>query len=218
MLFKSSLKTIIIGLGGIGLDYDLKKRDRIFSHAKSVSQSKNFDLIAGIDLVKMKRRIFSKIYKKPSFSNLIYLKKKNISFDLVIISVDTDKHLKIIKQLRSFNFKYCILEKPGGKNFREFKIILNILKRKGVKILLNYPRNYFNHYNKLTKILGTFILANIEGVELTQDVKDKMKDTLLPYDSEITKGSILSIFQSLKNKREESIINALEKLKQEETV
>ena len=31
------------------------------------------------------------------------------------------------------------------------KIILNILKRKGVKILLNYPRNYFNHYNKLTK-------------------------------------------------------------------
>ena len=72
--------------------------------------------------------------------------------------------------------------------------------------------------NKLTEILGTFILANIEGVELTQDVKDKMKDTLLPYDSEITKGSILSIFQSLKNKREESIINALEKLKQEETV
>lgn len=153
MLFKSSLKTIIIGLGGIGLDYDLKKRDRIFSHAKSVSQSKNFNLIAGIDLVKRKRRIFSKIYKKSSFSNLIYLKKKNISFDLAIISVDTDKHLKIIKQLSSFNFKYCILEKPGAKNFRELKIILNILKRKGVKILLNYPRNYFNHYNKLTKIL-----------------------------------------------------------------
>ena len=49
MLFKSSLKTIIIGLGGIGLDYDLKKRDRIFSHAKSVSKSKNFDLIAGMN-------------------------------------------------------------------------------------------------------------------------------------------------------------------------
>jgi len=70
--------------------------------------------------------------------------------------------------------------------------------------------------NKLVELLGTYILAWIEGIELTEEVKQKMKDTLLPYDSEITKGNILSIFQSLKNKRVESIESALEKLKQEE--
>ena len=70
--------------------------------------------------------------------------------------------------------------------------------------------------NKLVELLGTYILAWIEGIELTEEVKQKMKDTLLPYDGEITKGNILSIFQSLKNKRVESIESALEKLKQEE--
>ena len=72
--------------------------------------------------------------------------------------------------------------------------------------------------NKLVELLGTYILAWIDGIELTDEVKDKMKDTLLPYDGEITKNNILSIFQSLKNKRVESIESALTKLKQEETV
>jgi len=72
--------------------------------------------------------------------------------------------------------------------------------------------------NKLVELLGTYILAWIDGVELTDEVKDKMKNTLLPYDVEITKNNILSIFQSLKNKRVESIESALLKLKQEETI
>ena len=72
--------------------------------------------------------------------------------------------------------------------------------------------------NKLVELLGTYILAWIEGVELTEEVKDKMKETLLPYDTEITKNNILSIFGSLINKRVESIQSALDKLKQEETV
>ena len=72
--------------------------------------------------------------------------------------------------------------------------------------------------NKLVELLGTYILAWIEGVELTDEVKDKMKETLLPYDTEITKNNILSIFGSLINKRVDSIQSALDKLKQEETV
>ena len=72
--------------------------------------------------------------------------------------------------------------------------------------------------NKLVELLGTYILAWIEGIELTEEVKQKMKDTLLPYETEITKNNILSIFNSMKNKRVESIESALQKLNQEETV
>jgi hypothetical protein len=70
--------------------------------------------------------------------------------------------------------------------------------------------------NKLTEILGTYVMAWIEGVELTDEVKDKMRETLLPYDTLTTQNNILSIFGSLKNKRIESIQTALEKLKKEE--
>jgi glycosyltransferase involved in cell wall biosynthesis len=71
---------------------------------------------------------------------------------------------------------------------------------------------------KIVEILGTYILAWLEGVELKSEVTDKMKETLLPYDSEITKNNIISIFNSFKNKRIDAINLALEKLKQEETV
>ena len=71
---------------------------------------------------------------------------------------------------------------------------------------------------KIVEILGTYILAWLEGVELKGEVTDKMKETLLPYDSEITKNNIISIFNSFKNKRIDAINIALEKLKQEETV
>jgi hypothetical protein len=71
--------------------------------------------------------------------------------------------------------------------------------------------------NKLTDILGTYVLAWLEGVELTEEVKQKMKETLLPYDSEITKNNIISVFNSFNNRRNETIKTALDKIKQEET-
>ena len=70
--------------------------------------------------------------------------------------------------------------------------------------------------NKLVEILGTFILAWLDGIELTDEVKQKMKDTLLPYDTEITKNNILSIFNSFTNKRVETLSKALENLKKEQ--
>ena len=70
--------------------------------------------------------------------------------------------------------------------------------------------------NKLVDILGTFVLAWLDGVELTDEVKQKMKDTLLPYETEITKNNILSIFNSFTNKRVETFTKALENLKQEQ--
>jgi len=70
--------------------------------------------------------------------------------------------------------------------------------------------------NKIADLLGTYALAWLEGVELEDEVKQKMFDTLLPYTKSVTENNILSIFNSFRNKRIETIKNALEKLKVEE--
>ncbi len=70
--------------------------------------------------------------------------------------------------------------------------------------------------NKIVEILGTYVLAWVEGVELTDEVKEKMKETLLPYSEEITKNNIISIFNSFNNKRIETIKKGLESLKLKE--
>lgn len=72
--------------------------------------------------------------------------------------------------------------------------------------------------NKLVELLGTYTLAWLEGAGITDEVKDKMNETLTPYDKEITKNNVLNIFESFNSKRIETITKALEKLKEEETV
>ena len=69
--------------------------------------------------------------------------------------------------------------------------------------------------NKIVDVLGTFVLAWLDGVELTNEVKDKMKETLLPYNTDITKNNILSVFGSFTNKRIEALSKALDNLKKE---
>lgn len=72
--------------------------------------------------------------------------------------------------------------------------------------------------NKIVEVLGAFTLSWLEGIELTDEVKVKMRDTLLPYDKMITENSIVSIFTSFKNTRMELLQKTLDKLTKEETV
>ena len=66
--------------------------------------------------------------------------------------------------------------------------------------------------NKIIDLVGTYALAWLEGVELNDEVKQKMSETLLPYSKSLTENNIVSIFNSFKNKRIETINNALEKI------
>ena len=52
------IKTIIFGLGNIGLLQDINKKHEIYSHSKSVSISKKFDLVGAIDISKKNRQVF----------------------------------------------------------------------------------------------------------------------------------------------------------------
>jgi hypothetical protein len=72
--------------------------------------------------------------------------------------------------------------------------------------------------SKLIELLGTYCLAWLDGVEINEEVKEKMQETLLPYSKDITKNNTINIFESFNSKRKETITKGLEKLKQEETV
>jgi hypothetical protein len=72
--------------------------------------------------------------------------------------------------------------------------------------------------SKLSEILGTYILAWMEGVELVSEVKDKMKETLLPYMTSVTQNNIESIFNSFISQRLTSLKQASEKIKEEQKI
>jgi hypothetical protein len=70
--------------------------------------------------------------------------------------------------------------------------------------------------NKLVDILATYVIAWLDGIVLTDEVRDKMKETLLPYSKEIFVQNTLSIFNSLTTIRQDSIKSAIAKFKTEE--
>lgn len=69
--------------------------------------------------------------------------------------------------------------------------------------------------NKVVELLGTYILAWIEGGDVTDDIKERMKQASLPYTKEIHNNITNSIFTTIISQREEMIKNSIEKFKLE---
>jgi len=64
--------------------------------------------------------------------------------------------------------------------------------------------------NKLVEMLATFVFSWLEGVEVVDEVKEKMRETVLPYTKELHTQNTLAIFNSLFNGRIEAIKNLIE--------
>jgi hypothetical protein len=64
--------------------------------------------------------------------------------------------------------------------------------------------------------LLTILLLKQLHVELEKEVKEKMTETVVPYDKKNHNEATLGIFTTLISQRVESIKNSLEKLKTEE--
>jgi len=71
--------------------------------------------------------------------------------------------------------------------------------------------------NKIASVLATYIFSWLEGVEIIDEVKEKMKQTVLPYTKEIHNQNTVAIFGSLFAGRIDTIKLAIEKIKTEET-
>jgi len=72
--------------------------------------------------------------------------------------------------------------------------------------------------SKIVEFMGTYVLAWLEGITINDEVKEKMKETLIPYAEDVIDQNIISIFNSFRNSRVTSIENVLNKLKEEVNV
>ena len=135
-------KVLIIGLGKIGLEYDLNQENnkKIITHSLSFFNSKYFDLIGGVDKSKLSREQFKKKYKLEAFSSIEKAVKKT-NPDIVVISTSTQSHLLNIKE--TFNHgkpKVIICEKPLSYKLQEAIEIINLCEINMARLYVNYFR------------------------------------------------------------------------------
>ena len=164
------LRTILLGLGNIGLLYDLEnpsfqKSSHFLTHAKSLSASLRFDLLAAVDLKQQNRELFSKAYGLPAFSRLDEM-PETFPVDFLVVALPTEIQVKECLRLTGdYVPRHLLIEKPVGISVQEAKQLLDWAELNNVSIFVNYFRNKFE----------SAILASNRLSELNFGKVDKFK-------------------------------------------
>lgn len=134
-------KVALVGLGQIGMMYDINKSSSyILSYCKALQRSKYLEFIATVDIDKKKRILFEKKYNLKTFDTIDNL-LKNLNPDIIIISTPTRTHFDLLKRLIKFNKKIIVIcEKPITDSYKKIKKIEKLVKDKNIKIFTNYMR------------------------------------------------------------------------------
>ena len=137
------IPTLVIGLGNIGMGYDLAKSDSKskLSHAGAINNNHYFKLTAGVDSDRNARIIFENEFKSKSFITISEA-LTSTSPELAIISTPAQVRLGLVEELlESKTLRVILIEKPLAKNVREASKIIQLCQENGIKLFVNYMRN-----------------------------------------------------------------------------
>lgn len=133
---------LIIGLGKIGMGYDLthNNEELVFSHSKALFKHPMFKVLGAVDPSRDKRLTFEKYYGGKTYDNISEALKE-LSPEIVIVSSPTDTHYAVLKDVLKYTLPKAVLcEKPLASNFNESKKIVRLCDSFGVKLFVNYHR------------------------------------------------------------------------------
>lgn len=137
-----SLGVLIIGLGQIGMGYDLQldPAAHIYSHVRAFSQHPNFHLVAGVDPDPDRRSIFERTYKCPAYEHVDAAVKRHTP-DIVVLAVPTRFHGETLRHvLQRLQPKAVLCEKPLSYDVKEAEAMVEMCVFKGVNLYVNYMR------------------------------------------------------------------------------
>ena len=160
-------RTVLIGLGNIGLKYDINKskEDFIQTHARAFTLNPGFDLLAGVDINSQTCSSFTESYNIKSYIDLEYALLE-VKPDLVILSVPTHKQLETIKKIvNCFLPKSILCEKPMGGSVDHGLKILNVCRENNINLYVNYVRRSLPAAKEIkNRIQSNVIKAPIKSV------------------------------------------------------
>lgn len=139
---KNVYSALLIGLGDIGLNYDLSIDRNIYvqTHASSLSLHKGFELLAGVDINPDACKKFTKEYSINAFTSINDALTHNKP-DLIILAVPTASQNVVLNKIISLHIPKAILcEKPMGTDLANGERILNTCKKNDISLYVNYIR------------------------------------------------------------------------------
>ena len=146
-----AVNIFVIGSGNIG--------SRHVQSLASLSSKLNIFVIDPNkeNLDKTKKLFFDQKFANRNNINIFFnqtIKKIQDTIDLAFISTNSDVRRKVIQELISKNnVKNIIIEKVAFQKVKDFKHIINLLRKKNIRSYVNFPRRAYQSYQKLKKEL-----------------------------------------------------------------
>lgn len=158
------MKAVLIGLGQIGLGYDLDKPDLVQTHAKALSM---FGLdVTAVDPSHDSRAKAEQVYGFTTVSKVEKLPSGQ-NFDLIVIASPTTSHLENLRWAIGKVPKVILIEKPLCSNDSELKSMTDLVNQSKTKVLVNVIRN-FDAFT--LRELQRFLLEGGERIDITYSI------------------------------------------------
>jgi predicted dehydrogenase len=135
-------KCLIIGLGQIGMGYDLSldPKKSIYTHARAFSEHSAFELVGVVDPAKTQRDLFKRHYTQPVYPDIASALQAQ-SASVIVIATPTAQHNLALKEvLANSSPKIILCEKPLAYDLLEAREMLEVCDNAGVKLFVNYMR------------------------------------------------------------------------------
>lgn len=137
------IKAIVVGLGNIGLRYDLESPGHtIMTHTRACQEHSHVQLIGGVELNEKTRAFFEGATSLPAFTSVADAIEAQGRPELIIISTPSVVRSDIVHQCLNFKPKAILLEKPLAMSVAEGARIERICRTKGVLLAVNYFRRF----------------------------------------------------------------------------
>ncbi len=190
--------TAIIGLGKIGLTYDLDEfgkaiPNQTMTHCRSVSSSQFFTLSYLIDSSNEANRLAVHHYGGIGFASISEAADQN-SPELVIVSVPTTSQLKVVLDIINvWSPKLYLIEKPFGSSAIESRQMRDALERQGARVFVNYFRRYLPNFISLKSSSefarrGSLRSVKIDAYGSVQNIFSHFFDLLIFFESALVLG------------------------------
>jgi len=134
-------KALIVGLGQIGMGYDLSlDPEHIYSHARAFTLHPDFELIGGVDTDAERRATFERIYTCPAYADVGAALAAQVP-DVVAIAAPTYAHQSALTAVLEHARPLAILcEKPLAYDVDSARAMVCACASKGVALYVNYIR------------------------------------------------------------------------------
>jgi predicted dehydrogenase len=144
-------RTLLVGLGGVGVGYDLtslahddvsaRPGSMVRTHAAAIQRCAATALVGGVDPCGERRAEFEAALQTPSWASLEEVPA--VTVDIVVVATPTSTHREVASQVLSmFSPRVLLCEKPVGSSAAETRSILAMAEQHGTTLVVNYFRHH----------------------------------------------------------------------------